>query len=293
MVKVAYAIRFVVPYKIQIIGGQANSDMVFEVEGKRARVKIHPLASSEKVNEKLVGGVWLANIVDIEIEMEVDSSSPEETVEELAIDIANKYFYKFLRYCRFESKQWQIDTRQKIMPRIRYYVDRYGRETKPCTILGLVYALGPGGLDDSAWGKISNDIGSNFQTPLPQEALLDAKLYLNVGDYEMTVLTSAIGIESAIKGHVKSKLKSELVEKGKASREEVENFVDWARNRHLVNVGMALLSSVDGSVLEKCGQTLEIRNHIMHRGKNEVSKEEARKAVKSLEQLVSCNLEMS
>jgi hypothetical protein len=137
-------------------------------------------------------------------------------------------------------------------------------------------------LNNRAWQSMSKDILGQTRIPFWTEALLDAKLYRLSGDYRMSVLSSAMGIEHVIHAYLRKK----LVSLENISQKQIDKFLAEVSNRLLVTVGFGIFSSIDSNILENCSEILDLRNNILHNQKRTIHLDEATKSINNLEALI-------
>jgi len=288
MVSFTRKFTFDLPYNIRITEGQVTKDIVIPLTDPAGRMIIHPPRTHEKryVYESPEKKIWVADTIVIDVEIEADSDIPLDDLETISESVAEEYLTRFLRYCRCETKQPHIDLKQEPVCHVTY-VDESGLEVTE-GYMRLSVTLGERtSLDDQSWNTVSQCIMKNTQIPFYEEALLDAKLYRSYNDYRMAVVTAAMGVEAVMNSYLGKTLRQRLVNTGRVTKSQVDKFIDEISNRLLITVGLGLTSIVDKQVLDDCRNTMRLRNHILHGKKKSVSSEDARKAIGSLEQLIS------
>jgi hypothetical protein len=272
-----------------IVNGQVTEDIIIALIEPEGRIIIHPPRSYEKrfAYQSPERNIWVADIIEIDIETKVAFSASREEIEQKIKPIAEEYLKRFLRYFRAETRQFHIDLRQSIGCNM-VYVDQSGHEQK-CGYLTLkTMHLGePPGLDDGSWMRISEDLIHVAQIPFQIEAFLDAKLYQSYGDYRMAAVSAAMGIEAITTKYLRKTLGQKLVVTHRVTQSQVDKYIEQISNRLLVTIGLGLTSTIDKEILEGCRMAMQLRNDILHGMKKSISSKESREAIRSLEQLMS------
>jgi len=289
MSPVTMEFTFALPYHVNMVEGQVTEDIVIPLAAPKGKIIIHPPKAREKryAYQSLEEKVWVADLVKIDIEREVATTTSFDDLRTQTEPIAKSYLRRFLRYCRAETRQFWIDLRRDINPSRVEHVSEDGQKHIGSVMLTLRTLGVTSRLDDSSWKAICQDLIADAEVPFHVEALLDAQLYSSQGDYRMAAVSAAMGIEVIVNSYLKKTLRQKLVDTGRTTESQVDKFVEEISNRLLVTVGLGLLSAVEGKILEGCREAMQLRNDILHGKKKSVSLKEVKEAINSLEQLIS------
>ena len=276
---------FTLPYHINMVEGEVTKNIEIPLE-KNNKITLYPPTASKK--ERFVNyrspevTIWSANQIDIDVQIEVEAPSSFRELNKKFAPIAEKYLRLFLRYCRSETEQYQIDLRESHYPTHAVYIDQNGKQDRYGIMLTTMEIGEEPCLNNRAWQSMSKDILGQTRIPFWTEALLDAKLYRLSGDYRMSVLSSAMGIEHVIHAYLRKK----LVSLENISQKQIDKFLAEVSNRLLVTVGFGIFSSIDSNILENCSEILDLRNNILHNQKRTIHLDEATKSINNLEALI-------
>lgn len=273
---------FGLPFKIAVTEGKVTQHIVIPLKELKARIVIHPPRATDKrfIYQSPQKQVWVADMIDIDIETEPACTISFDDQKALAED----YLQRFLRYCRAETKQFQIDLAPS---RYVTYVQREGQRHPDISVSLTYMAHHERSLNDSTWDAIGRDLITRARVPFYLETFLDALSYRSRGDYRMAVLNAAMGIESILKNYLRKKLTEQLGRGDKGTPKVVKDFLRDISNKFLVRIMLPLFLSLDQTTVETCRRTLDLRNELLHSERKSVPLEAVHESIRSLAELMS------
>ncbi len=149
--------------------------------------------------------------------------------------------------------------------------------------------FGPGGLVLNDGGLI-NEIGSlvkraleeRIEVPFFENILLNAHHYHLTGEYRMSVLEAVIALEIIVYQFIR-----EFAPKSGKSQKQIDGWIEGRGResglRYCVETVLNMLLPFDvrvsSDLISRCGNTVTLRNKVVHRGKKDVTEVEATSAI--------------